>query len=69
MSQGVLEIGCLGLIENMHVHMHACVHTHTKTCMHTQFYYEGLAHVMMETKEFHSLQTDDPRNGAIVVQT
>lgn len=45
-----MEIGCLGLIGHMHMH------THIKTCMHAQFYYEGLAHVMMETKEFHSLQ-------------
>lgn len=50
MCQGVVEIGCLGLIGHMHMH------THIKTCMHAQFYYEGLAHVMMETKEFHSLQ-------------
>lgn len=57
MSQGVLEIGCLGLIGHAHVHTHA--HSHREPCMHAQFYYEGLAHVMMETKEFHSLQADD----------
>lgn len=46
-----------------------CARTHTETCMHAQFYYEGLVHLMMETKEFHSLQADDAGNGAVVVQT